>query len=91
MIAALFTPVAASKKLPFLLKILYPFSHPLFNLFCSEDGGNSRLSVGTKSNRSFFQNKKMVLLRETGKEKLLQYYKNIGLGFKTLKKAMEGT
>ena len=47
--------------------------------------------MGTKSNRSFFQNKKMVLLGETGKEKLLQYYKNVGLGFKTLKKAMEGT
>ncbi|OWK13017.1 hypothetical protein Celaphus_00014994 [Cervus elaphus hippelaphus] len=34
---------------------------------------------------------KMVLLGETGKEKLLHYYKNIGLGFKTVKKAMEGT
>ncbi|XP_039317596.1 small ribosomal subunit protein uS17-like [Saimiri boliviensis] len=32
-----------------------------------------------------------VLLGETGKEKLPQYYKNIGLGFKTAKEATEGT
>ncbi|KAK2082936.1 30S ribosomal protein S11, chloroplastic [Saguinus oedipus] len=38
-----------------------------------------------------FQNKKKVLLGETGKEKLLQYYKNLGLGFRTPKEATEGT
>uniref|UniRef100_A0A8C5KQF0 Small ribosomal subunit protein uS17 n=1 Tax=Jaculus jaculus TaxID=51337 RepID=A0A8C5KQF0_JACJA len=32
-----------------------------------------------------------VLLGETGKEKLPCYYKNIGLGFKTPKEAIEGT
>ncbi|KAJ8795948.1 hypothetical protein J1605_002710 [Eschrichtius robustus] len=37
-----------------------------------------------------FQNKKRVLLGETGKEKLPLYYKNIGLGFKTPKETMEG-
>ncbi|TFK02746.1 serine/threonine-protein phosphatase with EF-hands 2 [Platysternon megacephalum] len=31
------------------------------------------------------------VLREGGKEKLPRYYKNIGLGFKTPKKAIEGT
>ena len=34
---------------------------------------------------TIFQNKKRVLLGETGKEKLPRYYKNIGLGFKTPK------
>ncbi|XP_012373267.1 40S ribosomal protein S11-like [Octodon degus] len=38
-----------------------------------------------------FQNKKRVLLGETGKEKLPGYYKNIGLGFKTPKEAIKGT
>ncbi|XP_032128387.1 40S ribosomal protein S11-like [Sapajus apella] len=40
---------------------------------------------------TIFQNKERVLLGETGKEKLPQYYKNIGLGFKTLKAATEVT
>nr|XP_058924265.1 small ribosomal subunit protein uS17-like [Kogia breviceps] len=40
---------------------------------------------------TIFQNKKRVLLGETGKEKLPLYSKNIGLGFKTPKEAMEGT
>uniref|UniRef100_A0A8D2LSA9 Ribosomal protein S11 n=1 Tax=Varanus komodoensis TaxID=61221 RepID=A0A8D2LSA9_VARKO len=40
---------------------------------------------------TIFQNKKRVLLGDTGKEKLPRYYKNIGLGFKTPKEAIEGT
>ncbi|XP_006107850.1 40S ribosomal protein S11 isoform X2 [Myotis lucifugus] len=40
---------------------------------------------------TIFQNKKRVLLGETGKEKLPRYYKNIGLGFKTPKEGIEGT
>uniref|UniRef100_A0A671G5Z7 Small ribosomal subunit protein uS17 n=1 Tax=Rhinolophus ferrumequinum TaxID=59479 RepID=A0A671G5Z7_RHIFE len=40
---------------------------------------------------TIFQNKKRVLLGETGKEKLPRYYKNICLGFKTPKEAIEGT
>uniref|UniRef100_A0A8C3BHV8 Small ribosomal subunit protein uS17 n=1 Tax=Cairina moschata TaxID=8855 RepID=A0A8C3BHV8_CAIMO len=40
---------------------------------------------------TIFQNKKRVLLGEGGKEKLPRYYKNIGLGFKTPKEAIEGT
>uniref|UniRef100_G1SBN6 Small ribosomal subunit protein uS17 N-terminal domain-containing protein n=1 Tax=Nomascus leucogenys TaxID=61853 RepID=G1SBN6_NOMLE len=40
---------------------------------------------------TIFQNKKRVLLGEAGKEKLPRYYKNIGLGFKTPKEAIEGT
>uniref|UniRef100_A0A8C0IXX7 Small ribosomal subunit protein uS17 n=1 Tax=Chelonoidis abingdonii TaxID=106734 RepID=A0A8C0IXX7_CHEAB len=40
---------------------------------------------------TIFQNKKRVLLGEGGKEKLARYYKNIGLGFKTPKEAIEGT
>uniref|UniRef100_A0A8C6QJK0 40S ribosomal protein S11-like n=1 Tax=Nannospalax galili TaxID=1026970 RepID=A0A8C6QJK0_NANGA len=39
---------------------------------------------------TIFQNKKRVLLGETGKEKLPRY-KNIGLGFQTPKEAIEGT
>ncbi|KAK2103638.1 30S ribosomal protein S11, chloroplastic [Saguinus oedipus] len=39
---------------------------------------------------TIFQNKKRVLLGETGKEKLPWYYKNIGLGFKTPKEVIEG-
>ncbi|KAL0603161.1 40S ribosomal protein S11 [Plecturocebus cupreus] len=38
---------------------------------------------------TIFQNKR-VLLGETSKEKLPQYYKNIGLGFKTPKEVTEG-
>ncbi|XP_075809399.1 small ribosomal subunit protein uS17-like [Microtus pennsylvanicus] len=37
------------------------------------------------------KDKNRVLLGETGKEKLPRYYKNIGLGFKTPKEAIEGT
>ncbi|XP_073189074.1 small ribosomal subunit protein uS17 isoform X1 [Lepidochelys kempii] len=40
---------------------------------------------------TIFQNKKRVLLGEGGKEKLPRYYRNIGLGFKTPKEAIEGT
>ncbi|XP_027708069.1 40S ribosomal protein S11-like, partial [Vombatus ursinus] len=40
---------------------------------------------------TIFQNKKRVLLGDTAKEKLPRYYKNIGLGFKTPKEAIEGT
>ncbi|KAH0509661.1 40S ribosomal protein S11 [Microtus ochrogaster] len=40
---------------------------------------------------TIFQNKKRVLLRETGKEKLPRYYKNISLGFKMPKEAIKGT
>ena len=39
---------------------------------------------------TIFQNKKRVLLRETGKEKFLRYHKYIALGFKTPKEAIEG-
>lgn len=39
-----------------------------------------------------FQNKKRVLLQETGKKKkLLRYYKNMSLCFRTTKEATEGT
>ncbi|XP_057642688.1 40S ribosomal protein S11-like [Chionomys nivalis] len=40
---------------------------------------------------TIFRNKKHVLLRETSKEKLPRYYKNIGQGYKTPKEAIEGT
>ncbi|XP_027401196.1 40S ribosomal protein S11-like [Bos indicus x Bos taurus] len=39
---------------------------------------------------TIFQNKKRVLLRETGKEMFPQFHKNISLGFKTPKEAIEG-
>ena len=39
---------------------------------------------------TIFQNRKRVLLGDSGKKKLPQYYKHIGLGFKTLK-AFKGT
>nr|XP_039325205.1 40S ribosomal protein S11-like [Saimiri boliviensis boliviensis] len=39
---------------------------------------------------TIFQNKKRVLLGETGKEKRLRYYKNISLGFKTSREVTEG-
>ena len=40
---------------------------------------------------TIFQNKKRVLLGETGKEKLPRSYTNIGLGLKMPKEAIEGT
>ncbi|XP_032772712.1 40S ribosomal protein S11-like [Rattus rattus] len=40
---------------------------------------------------TIFQNKKSVLLGETGREKLPRYYENFGLGIKTPKEAIEGT
>uniref|UniRef100_A0A5F8GQC0 Small ribosomal subunit protein uS17 n=1 Tax=Monodelphis domestica TaxID=13616 RepID=A0A5F8GQC0_MONDO len=40
---------------------------------------------------TIFQNKKRVPLGDTAKEQLPRYYKNIGLGFKTPKEAIEGT
>ncbi|CAO2632798.1 40S ribosomal protein S11 [Lemmus lemmus] len=58
-------------------------------------GLTKRLSLQTErayqKQPTIFQNKKRVLLGETGKEKLPRYYKNIGLGFKTPKEAIEGT
>lgn len=58
-------------------------------------GLTERLSLQTErayqKQPTIFQNKKRVLLGETGKEKLPRYYKNIGLGFKTPKEAIEGT
>ena len=38
---------------------------------------------------TIFQNKKRVLLGETGKEKLPRYYKNISLGFRTPKEVQD--
>uniref|UniRef100_A0A803JRG7 Small ribosomal subunit protein uS17 n=1 Tax=Xenopus tropicalis TaxID=8364 RepID=A0A803JRG7_XENTR len=40
---------------------------------------------------TIFQNKKRVLQGETGKEKLPRYYRNVGLGFKTPREAIDGT
>ncbi|KAJ7424572.1 40S ribosomal protein S11 isoform B [Pitangus sulphuratus] len=40
---------------------------------------------------TIFQNKKRVLLCGGGKEKLSRYYRNMGLGFKIPKEAIEGT
>uniref|UniRef100_A0A8C2UH76 Small ribosomal subunit protein uS17 n=1 Tax=Chinchilla lanigera TaxID=34839 RepID=A0A8C2UH76_CHILA len=40
---------------------------------------------------TIFQNKKRVLLGETGKQKLPRHCRNICLGFKTPKEATEGT
>lgn len=37
---------------------------------------------------TIFQNKKRILLGGTGKEKLLGYYRNIGLGFMVPKEAL---
>lgn len=50
-----------------------------------------RLSIPTESSWLIFQNKKRILRGETGKEKLLWYYKYIILGFKIPEKATEGT
>ncbi|CAD7691270.1 unnamed protein product [Nyctereutes procyonoides] len=52
---------------------------------CQEDGR------AYQKQPTIFQNKKSVLLGETGKEKLPRYYKNISLGFKMPKEAIEGT
>ncbi|XP_006891493.1 PREDICTED: 40S ribosomal protein S11-like [Elephantulus edwardii] len=55
---------------------------PIFDLMgCSHRGPEQQPTI--------FQNKKKVLLGETGKEKLPRYYKSIRLGFKTPKKAIE--
>ncbi|XP_077765198.1 mirror-image polydactyly gene 1 protein isoform X3 [Canis aureus] len=56
---------------------------------CREDARHSDRRAYQKQ-PTIFQNKR-VLLGETGKEKLPRYYKNISLGFKTPKKAIEGT
>ncbi|XP_025912092.1 40S ribosomal protein S11 [Apteryx rowi] len=60
-----------------------------------EESRKNRLSPQTErayqKQPTIFQNKKRVLLGEGGKEKLPRYYKNIGLGFKTPKEAIEGT
>lgn len=56
-------------------------------------GLTERLSLQTErayqKQPTIFQNKKRVLLGETGKEKLPRYYKNIGLGFKTPKEVQD--
>uniref|UniRef100_A0A8B9MW52 Small ribosomal subunit protein uS17 n=1 Tax=Accipiter nisus TaxID=211598 RepID=A0A8B9MW52_9AVES len=60
----------------------------------ASDASLSRLSQTERAYQkqpTIFQNKKRVLLGEGGKEKLPRYYKNIGLGFKTPKEAIEGT
>uniref|UniRef100_UPI00398E8D77 small ribosomal subunit protein uS17-like n=1 Tax=Pristiophorus japonicus TaxID=55135 RepID=UPI00398E8D77 len=40
---------------------------------------------------TIFQNKKWALVGEGSKEKLPRYYCNVGLGFKTLREAIDGT
>ncbi|XP_012665350.1 40S ribosomal protein S11-like [Otolemur garnettii] len=55
-----------------------------------KDGGHQTERAYQKQ-PTIFQNKKRVLWGETGKEKLAQYYENIGLGFKILKETIEGT
>ncbi|KAJ7415681.1 hypothetical protein WISP_76658 [Willisornis vidua] len=68
----------------------------------NEDGGGDevkmmRMKMRVETERAYqkqptiFQNKKRVLLGEGGKEKLPRYYRNVGLGFKTPKEAIEGT
>uniref|UniRef100_UPI00358E7F16 small ribosomal subunit protein uS17 n=1 Tax=Myxine glutinosa TaxID=7769 RepID=UPI00358E7F16 len=39
---------------------------------------------------TIFQNRKSALLAGSGKEKLRRYYRNVGLGFKTPREAIEG-
>ncbi|EPQ15990.1 40S ribosomal protein S11 [Myotis brandtii] len=58
---------------------------------CTLDEQWIRTERAYQKQPTIFQNKKRVLLGETGKEKLPRYYKNIGLGFKTPKEAIEGT
>lgn len=55
-------------------------------LSCQEDGGHSDLPTQPTSLR----NKEHILLRETGKEKFSQNYKNISPGFKTHKEVVKG-
>jgi small subunit ribosomal protein S11e len=55
-----------------------------------KEDGHSAEQVYQKQS-TIFQNKNRVLLGETGKEKLPRYNKNIGLGNKTPKQAIEGT
>ncbi|XP_048377408.1 40S ribosomal protein S11 isoform X1 [Stegostoma tigrinum] len=40
---------------------------------------------------TIFQNKKRALVGEGSKEKLPRYYRNVGLGFKTPREAIDGT
>lgn len=61
----------------------------LFFSGCREDGRYSDRACLHKQ-PTIFHDKKRVSLGETDKEKLPQY-KNMGLGFKKLKEAMEGT
>lgn len=48
-----------------------------------------RLSVITNSSPNY--QSKRGLPEETGKKNFPRYYRNMGLGFKTFKEAMEGT
>uniref|UniRef100_A0A8C4PI52 Small ribosomal subunit protein uS17 n=1 Tax=Equus asinus TaxID=9793 RepID=A0A8C4PI52_EQUAS len=59
--------------------------------FSSPAPSSSQTERAYQKQPTIFQNKKRVLLGETAKEKLPRYYKNIGLGFKTPKEAIEGT
>ena len=62
--------------------------------FLSQTAGNMvdiQTEHAYQKQPTIFQNKKRVLLGETGKEKLPPYYKNIALGFKMPKEAIKGT
>lgn len=94
MIAALFTPIICGiQEAAFLIKknIKISFTHPLFLTFFAvkmvEIQTERRVPKATDHS---FKIRRWSCLGETGKEKLLQYYK-ILVWAKTLKKAMEGT
>uniref|UniRef100_A0A8C4Q2V3 Small ribosomal subunit protein uS17 n=1 Tax=Eptatretus burgeri TaxID=7764 RepID=A0A8C4Q2V3_EPTBU len=40
---------------------------------------------------TIFQNRKSTIIAGSGKEKLRRYYRNVGLGFKTPREAIDGT
>ncbi|XP_009332519.1 PREDICTED: 40S ribosomal protein S11 [Pygoscelis adeliae] len=69
----------------------HPSPDLIYHAWDKNPRGSSQTERAYQKQPTIFQNKKRVLLGEGGKEKLPRYYKNIGLGFKTPKEAIEGT
>ncbi|KAK7809759.1 hypothetical protein U0070_002548 [Myodes glareolus] len=65
-------------------------SPPLFSSGCREDGGHSDRTCLPKAAHNLPKQEACSAWRNR-QEKLPWYYKNIGLGFKTPKEAIEGT
>uniref|UniRef100_A0A8C4Q303 Small ribosomal subunit protein uS17 n=1 Tax=Eptatretus burgeri TaxID=7764 RepID=A0A8C4Q303_EPTBU len=86
----------SNKALPVCPCVLY-CETPLRSFFLFLSSTLSAAMGDIQTERSYqkqptiFQNRKSTIIAGSGKEKLRRYYRNVGLGFKTPREAIDGT